>query len=121
MCAIIGALTHTKIVQTITEAPRYTHTSFFMTNSPKNHEYIGPDFSPESPKYYVIDKALNYGNSGGSIILKETGKAISVCIKFQPVDIQQDYNSHVTIPSLYNVSSPLKNIETELKTHFEDS
>jgi hypothetical protein len=82
-----------------------------------HQEYIGPVFSPESPKYYVIDKALNYGNSGGPIVIRETGKAISVCIKFQPVDIQQSENSFVTIPSLYSVSSPLRNIETDLRRH----
>jgi serine protease Do len=82
-----------------------------------HYEYIGPVFSPESPKYYVIDKALNYGNSGGPIIIKKTGKAISVCIKFQPVEIEQDENSSVVIPSLYSVSSPLKNIEGDLRTY----
>lgn len=82
-----------------------------------HYEYIGPVFSPESPKYYVIDKALNYGNSGGPIVVKETGKAISVCIKFQPVDIRQGENLYVTIPSLYSVSSPLKNIEADLRAY----
>ncbi|MGD0071639.1 MAG: serine protease [Candidatus Bathyarchaeia archaeon] len=86
-----------------------------------HHEYIGPAFSPESPKYYVIDKALNYGNSGGPIVVKETAKVISVCIKFQPVDIQQGENSYVTIPSLYSVSSPLRNIEANLRAYLEGS
>jgi len=86
-----------------------------------HYEYIGPVFSPESPKYYVIDKALNYGNSGGPIVIKKTGKAISVCTKFQPVDIDQRENSYVTIPSLYSVSTPLGNIETDLRAHLESS
>jgi len=67
------------------------------------------------PKYYVVDKALNYGNSGGPIVLQESGKVISVCIEFQPVDIPQSKDSKITIPSLYGITSSLKNIEVELR------
>jgi len=67
------------------------------------------------PKFYVIDKALNYGNSGGPIVLQESGKVISVCVRFQPVEIPQRNGVKIKIPSLYGITSSLKNIEEELK------
>ena len=78
---------------------------------------IGPFYSKKKifPKFYVIDKALNYGNSGGPIVLQESGKVISLCIEFQPVSIPQETDSRIIIPSLYGISSSLKNIEQELK------
>jgi len=66
------------------------------------------------PRFYVIDKALNYGNSGGPIVVSETGRAFSVCIRFQPVDIPQRVGV-VSIPSLYGVAVSLKNIEEDLR------
>jgi len=80
-----------------------------------HHDVIGPAFGPGFPKYYVIDKSLVYGNSGGPIIVQETGKAISVCVRFQPVQIPQNRNVTITVPSLYGITSSLKNIESELK------
>lgn len=80
-----------------------------------HHDVIGPVFGLGFPRYYVIDKALNYGNSGGPIIVQETGKAISVCVRFQPTRIPQNKNVQVVIPSLYGISSSLKNIESELR------
>ncbi len=78
-----------------------------------HHKAIGPIRTPNDPNFYVIDKALNYGNSGGPIIVEETGKAISVCTQFQPVLIPQQ-NGFIMTPSLYGVTSSLKNIEQEL-------
>jgi len=36
---------------------------------------------------YVLDKALNYGNSGGPIVSVETGDVHAFCSRFQPVVI----------------------------------
>ena len=63
------------------------------------------------PAHYVIDKALNWGNSGGPIVLQESGRVISVCTHFEPVNITQGSGHTVTIPSLYGITSSLKNIE----------
>ena len=79
-----------------------------------HYDTIGPIFSPGFPKFYVIDKALNYGNSGGPIIVENNGKAISVCVRFQPTMIPQNQSSHIIIPSLYGITSSLKNIEKDL-------
>jgi serine protease Do len=75
-------------------------------------DYCGKKWTPSDPKYYVIDKALNYGNSGGPIIMSETGKAISVCVRFQPQEME---DSGIKVPSLYGITSSLQNIQNELK------
>ena len=66
------------------------------------------------PDRYVLDKALNYGNSGGPIIATETGHAHAVCTHFQPVAVVQshlkaDSGDPITIhiPSLYGVVTSL--------------
>jgi len=82
-----------------------------------HYDIIGPLFGQKFPRYYVIDKALNYGNSGGPIVVQETGKVISVCVRFQPVRIPQKGDVQITIPSLYGVTSSLKNIERELREY----
>jgi S1-C subfamily serine protease len=78
------------------------------------HDLIGPIRSSSDPKFYAIDKALNNGNGGGPIVLTETGKVISVCIRPQPVSIRQDQKVSVTVPLLYGITSSLKNIEDYL-------
>ena len=72
--------------------------------------------TPEDIKIYVLDKALNYGNSGGPIIATDTGKVHALCSRFQPVRIPQrhlkDQNGQllwITIPSLYGIVSSLNN------------
>lgn len=70
------------------------------------------------PQVYVLDKALNYGNSGGPIVSSKTGRVHAICSKFQPVFVPQPYNKAqkgtpipVMIPSLYGVVSSLRNPE----------
>jgi S1-C subfamily serine protease len=72
--------------------------------------------SPEDIKVYVLDKALNYGNSGGPIVASDTGKVHAICSRFQPVRIPQNHLKDqqgnplwITIPSLYGVVSSLGN------------
>lgn len=71
---------------------------------------------PGFPAVYVLDKALNYGNSGGPIVATETGKVHALCSRFQPVFIPQNHYQtrmgfmpYVMIPSLYAVVSRLNN------------
>lgn len=72
------------------------------------------------PKVYVLDKALNYGNSGGPIMATESGCVHAVCSRFQSVDFTQPHLSnpqnpddevYVTVPSLYGIVSRLDNLE----------
>ncbi len=68
--------------------------------------------SSNDPQVYVLDKALNYGNSGGPIIATDTGCVSALCSRFQPVSIQQPHlgaNVAIVIPSLYGVVSRLSN------------
>jgi len=77
-------------------------------------EVIGPIVvAGKYPNHYVIDKALNYGNSGGPLVLEENGQVISLCSRFQPVKIPQS-EGNVMIPSLYGITTSLKNIENFL-------
>jgi S1-C subfamily serine protease len=73
------------------------------------------------PRFYVIDKALNYGNSGGPLVLQESGRAIGVAIQFQPVYVRQDDagKSVVMVPSLYGKVSSLRNIEGFLRSELQ--
>jgi hypothetical protein len=72
--------------------------------------------SSGDPEVYVLDKALNYGNSGGPIIATDTGHVHGTCMKFQPVGIPQKHLKQkdgsvpkVMIPSLYGIVSSLRN------------
>jgi serine protease Do len=76
--------------------------------------FTGPMATDAPPVSYVLDKALNYGNSGGPIISVSTGNVYGVCREFQPVIIPQPHlkNSggekmEIMIPSLYGVASSL--------------
>lgn len=70
-------------------------------------------------KTYVLDKALNYGNSGGPIISSTTGKVYAYCSRFQPVHIPQfhltDQSGNplsIMIPSLYGIVTRFDNKST---------
>jgi S1-C subfamily serine protease len=72
--------------------------------------------SSEDVKVYVLDKALNYGNSGGPIIATDTGKVHAICSHFQPIYIPQQHHKDskgkplwIMIPSLYGIVSSLSN------------
>lgn len=58
---------------------------------------------------YVLDKALNYGNSGGPILATDTGRVQAFCSRFQPVHIPQSSGPVVMVPSLYGISVRLSN------------
>ncbi|WP_459202083.1 S1 family peptidase [Methanococcus sp. CF] len=83
-----------------------------------NLESTNMVMSSRDPKNYVLDKALNYGNSGGPIISTETGHVHAICSKFQPVIIPQPHINDnqgkptaIMIPSLYGVVSSFNNGE----------
>ena len=70
--------------------------------------------SPDDPETYVLDRALNYGNSGGPIVATCTGHVHAICSRFQPVFIPQMHlkdaagaNLRVMTPSLYGIVSSL--------------
>jgi serine protease Do len=80
-----------------------------------NVEQIGPVQSSGDPSFIVIDKAWNYGNSGGPLILQETGEAVGVAVRFQPVRIEQSPGVYVVVPSLYGAASAVRNIADSLR------
>lgn len=70
-------------------------------------EMISDPLAP--PASYVLDKALNYGNSGGPIVSVETGNVYAFCSRFQPVFIPQPHLAYsdrpvsIMVPSLYGI------------------
>lgn len=97
-------------VGTVTWRPRVTSAIISSTS-----EEIGPVVTGKEPKFYVLDKALNYGNGGSPIVLQETGRVIGLCLKFQPVVIPQPEGQQIMIPSLYGVATSLANIKSDLE------
>jgi serine protease Do len=102
-------------------APRVTSAIIAATE-----EYAGPASGPAgstganaSPasKVYVIDKALNFGNSGGPIVLESTGEVFALCQRFQTTPNLSGKNAQVLIPSLYGVVGSLSNVESELASY----
>lgn len=83
------------------------------------YDIIKPIRGSRDPKFYAIDKSLTYGNSGGPIILTETGKVFAIVVRFQPVSIPQSSNYRVTIPTNYGIISSLNNIEKDLKKELD--
>jgi len=66
---------------------------------------------------YVLDKALNYGNSGGPIVAQSTGYVHAICTRFEPMPVRQRHLEKdgqqvwVVIPSLYGIVVSLANAE----------
>ncbi|MHA1764763.1 MAG: S1 family peptidase [Promethearchaeota archaeon] len=79
------------------------------------YDIIKPIRGGNDPKFYAIDKTLAYGNSGGPVILTETGRVFAVAVRFQPMAVPQSPNSRIIIPTTYGIVSLLNNIENELK------
>jgi serine protease Do len=72
--------------------------------------------SSADSQVYVLDKALNYGNSGGPIVAVATGHVHAFCSRFQPVRVRQPHLRDpkgqplwIEIPSLYGVVTSLRN------------
>lgn len=80
-----------------------------------NQETFGSVRTDADPRFYVTDKAFNYGNSGGPLVLQETGEAIAVVVRFQPLSVPQRDRSDVVVPSLYGVASAVGNIQPTLR------
>ncbi len=101
--ALFGTFTHHPRVTAAIVASTYFAEGMILSAGP--------------PRNYVLDRALNYGNSGGPILAQSTGRAHALCSSFQPVfipqlhmkDAQGNYPS-IVIPSLYgfvtNLSHP---------------
>jgi S1-C subfamily serine protease len=81
-----------------------------------NFERSRPVHTDRDAQLYVLDKALNYGNSGGPIVAAESGCVHAFCSRFQAVGIRQPHLRDasgkeliVMIPSLYGVVVGLNN------------
>jgi hypothetical protein len=97
------------VVGTVSLAPRITSAVVSA-----DREKWGPRISSADPDVYVLDKALNYGNSGGPIVATESGHVHALCSRFQPVAIPQNHLKDaagnampILIPSLYGVVTSL--------------
>ena len=74
----------------------------------------GGVMADSDPEHYVLDKALNYGNSEGPIVASGTGNVHALRSRFHPVVVPQpisksasDSSKFVWIPSLYGVTTRL--------------
>jgi serine protease Do len=91
-----------------TLTPRVT--SAIVSSTLEKTEMVRGD---SMPQVYVLDKALNYGNSGGPIVSCTTGCVHAVSSRFIPVAIMQRASdgteSTLKIPSLYSIAVGLSN------------
>jgi S1-C subfamily serine protease len=86
-------------------SPRVT--SAIISSRLEYYNMLDLELQNESDQYYIIDKALNYGNSGGPIVATETGHVHALISKFHPVIVPQSRGDAVVIPSLYGVATRL--------------
>ncbi len=96
-------------------------TSAIVSSTVEKTKFI---MTKNDSKVYVLDKALNYGNSGGPIISVDSGCVHAFCSRFQPVYVpqplrdQQGNQLSIMMPSLYGVVISLHN--EELLNKFEE-
>ena len=83
-----------------------------------NFQATGPVVSLRDQRWIILDKALNYGNSGGPVVSVETGHVHALCSRFQPVKVPQPQlqipgggKPYVVIPSLYGAVANLSHPE----------
>jgi serine protease Do len=75
--------------------------------------------SSSDTKLYVLDRALNYGNSGGPIVAQSTGNVHAFCTRFQPMAVRQKHLEKnglefwIHVPSLYGIVVSLNNPEIQ--------
>ena len=107
------------VVGTVEHSPRLT--SAIVSSSFEKSKFV---MSPADTKVYVLDKALNYGNSGGPIIAQSTGNVHAICTRFQPMPVRQRHLEKdgqevwILIPSLYGIAVSLAN--TEIVAKFDE-
>ncbi len=95
---------------TTKHSARVTSAVIAAVDHPRHGPYIVHDNI-----IYVMDKALNYGNSGGPIVATETGKVFALCSRFQPVFFNQPHLEYsgrpmaIMAPSLYGLIPSLSN------------
>ncbi len=97
------------MVGSVGQCPRVT--SAIVSSTFERSKMI---MSARDTQVYVLDKALNYGNSGGPIVATSTGKAYAFCSRFQPMSVPQTHlgnGAYVVIPSLYGIVVSLANPE----------
>ncbi|MGE0598070.1 MAG: serine protease [Dehalococcoidia bacterium] len=100
-------------IGTVTRRPRVT--SAIVASDLEETRMVTTDRDLQT---YVLDKALNYGNSGGPIVATETGHVHAFCSRFQPLIVPQqhipDSNGRpllIMVPSLYGIVTSLANRE----------
>jgi S1-C subfamily serine protease len=102
------------MVGTVERCPRVT-SAIVASNLEKSRMVMSTD----DTRVYVLDKALNYGNSGGPIVAESTGNVHAVCTRFQPFPIRQRHletsgqEVWIKIPSLYGIAVSLANAEIQ--------
>lgn len=67
--------------------------------------------SASDARVFVLDKALNYGNSGGPIVCTSTGRVHGLCSHFQPVQYTQTQVGlpPIMVASNYGIVTSLAN------------
>lgn len=80
-------------------------------------EQTRPPGRDQGPEVYVLDRTFNKGNSGGPVVLQESGKVIGVVARRIDARYEQDSTSArsvVRMPSQFGVAVSLANIASDL-------